>query len=308
MTSGARLTLRDALKDEKGGAMTRPRTIRVVDAMIGFPSAEASSHYDYLRAQTKDAESQSMEFPAEYMFKAVPNHLDTGHDGVAVTLQAMDTHGIEVGLIGLGSETSKRALREHPTRFRATLEVDPNDITGTVRAIRAAKAEFDIVAVTSFPAGCNPQVPVNDRRYYPVYQTCIDLNIPVVVNAGIAGPRLPSACQDVFLFDEVCYDFPELTIIMRHGAEPFEELAVKLMLKWPGLHYMTSAFAPKYYPKAIVDYANTRGTDKILYAGYYPMGLTLDRIFTEMDDVPFRDHVWEPFLSGNARRLFNLGN
>ena len=48
---------------------------------------------------------------------------------------------------------------------------------------------------------------------------------------------------------------------------------MKLMLKWPGLYYMTSAFAPKYYPKAIIDYANTRGADKIMYAGYYPMGL-----------------------------------
>ena len=62
---------------------------------------------------------------------------------------------------------------------------------------------------------------------------------------------------------------------MRHGAEPWEELAVKLMLKWPGLYYMTSGFAAEYYPKAIVDYANTRGADKIMYAGYYPMGLSL---------------------------------
>jgi predicted TIM-barrel fold metal-dependent hydrolase len=134
----------------------------------------------------------------------------------------------------------------------------------------------------------------------------IDLGLPIVVNAGIAGPRLPSHVQDVMHFDQVCYDFPELVIVMRHGAEPWEELAVKLMLKWPGLHYMTSAFAPKYYPRAIIDYANTRGADKILYAGYYPMGLSLERIFTEMPDVPFRDHVWAPFLRENALRVFKL--
>ena len=68
-------------------------------------------------------------------------------------------------------------------------------------------------------------------------------------NAGIAGPRFPSACQDVMHFDEVCYDFPELRIVMRHGAEPWEELAVKLMLKWPGLYYMPSAFAPEVLPE-----------------------------------------------------------
>jgi predicted TIM-barrel fold metal-dependent hydrolase len=69
---------------------------------------------------------------------------------------------------------------------------------------------------------------------------------------------------------------------------------------------MTSAFAPKYYPKAIVDFANTRGTAKIMYAGYYPMGLSLQRIFDELPNVPFRDHVWGPFLRDNAMRVFQL--
>ncbi|HVM64836.1 MAG TPA: hypothetical protein VMU14_08255, partial [Acidimicrobiales bacterium] len=38
---------------------------------------------------------------------------------------------------------------------------------------------------------------------------------------------------------------------------------------------------PRYYPKPILDYANTRGADKVMYAGYFPMGLTLERIFSE---------------------------
>jgi len=286
--------------------MPRPKEVDVIDLMIGFPSRNARANYDYLREQTKDAESREMEFLAEYMFKDVPNSLPDDDDAIETTLAAMDRNGVEVGLISMGSSQAQRALADHPDRFRAALEIDPNDITGTVRAIREAHSEYGIIAVSSFPAGCNPQVPVSDRRYYPTYQTCVDLDIPIIMNAGIAGPRLPSACQDVMHFDEVCYDFPELRIVMRHGAEPWQELAVKLMLKWPGLYYMPSAFAPKYYPKAIIDYANTRGTDKIMYAGYYPMGLSLDRIFEEMDDVPFRDHVWEPFLRSNAQRVFKI--
>jgi len=283
-----------------------PSDIGVIDLMLGFPSADARRHYDFMRKALRDEESGRMEFPAEYMFKQVPNYVEEGQDPVEVTLGEMDKYGIDVGLVGIGADVTKRALRDHPDRFAASVEVDPNEITKAVRRIREAHDEYGIKAVTSFPAGCNPQVPVNDRRYYPVYQTCIDLDIPVVVNAGIAGPRLPSACQDVMHFDEVCYDFPELRIVMRHGAEPWEELAVKLMLKWPGLSYMTSAFAPKYYPKAIVDYANTRGADKIMYAGYYPMGLSLERIFAELPDVPFRDHVWPMFLRENAVRVFKL--
>ena len=64
------------------------------------------------------------------------------------------------------------------------------------------------------------------------------------------------------------------------------------MVKWPNLYYSTSAFAPKHYPKAIIDYANTHGADKIMYAGYFPMGLSLERIMTEMPNVAFEDEVW----------------
>jgi hypothetical protein len=283
-----------------------PTDLGVVDLMLGFPTHEAVHNYDFLRPMLRDDDSQQMEMPAEYMFKQVPNHLEGEVDPVAVVLDQMARHGIQIGMVGMGSDSAKRAFRDHPDRFVPSMEIDPNQITKTVRSIRRAHAEHGIKAVTSFPSGCNPPVPVSDRRYYPIYQVCIDLGIPVVVNAGIAGPRVPSDVQDVMHFDQVCYDFPELTIVMRHGAEPWEALAVKLMLKWPGLHYMTSAFAPKHYPKAIIDYANTRGADKVMYAGYYPMGLSLDRIFAEMPAVPFRDHVWAPFLRDNAVRVFQL--
>ena len=283
-----------------------PSDIGVVDLMIAFPSADARRNYNFLQPLLRDEASGRMEFPVEYIFKQVPNHLDEGQDPVEVTLKEMDRHGVAIGLIGVGGKVAARALKEHPDRFRASIEVDPNDITGAVRRIRQAHAEQGVKAVSSFPAGCNPQVPVSDRRYYPIFQTCIDLDIPIILNAGIAGPRMPSACQDVMHFDQVCYDFPELRVVMRHGAEPWEALAVKLMLKWPGLYYMTSAFAPKYYPKAIIDYANTRGGDKIMYAGYYPMGLSLERIFTELPNVPLKDEVWPRFLRENAMRVFKL--
>jgi predicted TIM-barrel fold metal-dependent hydrolase len=77
-------------------------------------------------------------------------------------------------------------------------------------------------------------------------------------------------------------------------------------LKWPNLHYSTSAFAPKYYLQEIVDFANTRGGDKVLYAGYYPLGLALERIFREMDEVPIKDEVWPKFLRDNAVRALKL--
>jgi predicted TIM-barrel fold metal-dependent hydrolase len=112
--------------------------------------------------------------------------------------------------------------------------------------------------------------------------------------------------QKVEHIDQVMYDFPELVFVTRHGCEPWEKLAMKLMLKWPNLYYSTSAFAPRFYPEEIVKYANTRGADKIIYAGYFPMGLSLERIMSDMPEVPFRDHVWPKFLRDNARRVLKL--
>jgi uncharacterized protein len=44
-----------------------------------------------------------------------------------------------------------------------------------------------------------------------------------------------------------------------------------------------------------------------MYAGYYPMGLSLERIMSELPSVPFRDHVWPKFLYENAARILGLG-
>jgi uncharacterized protein len=122
----------------------------------------------------------------------------------------------------------------------------------------------------------------------------------------VPGPRVPMGAQKVGRVDEVCWFFPDLRVVLRHGCEPWEKLAVKLMVKWPNLYYSTSAFAPRYYPKAIIKYANTRGADRVLYAGYYPSGLTLERSFSELEDVPFREAVWPKFLRENALGLLKL--
>jgi predicted TIM-barrel fold metal-dependent hydrolase len=223
-------------------------------------------------------------------------------------LAEMDRHGIERAVVGWqpGGGKSNDALARHPDRFVPSLFVDPNQGMDAVRLVKRAHDEVGIKVVELFPAGYLPQVPIDHARMYPIYAACVELAVPVAVTCGVPGPRLPMACQKVELIDAVMYDFPELVFIMKHGAEPWTDLAVKLMLKWPNLYYATSAFAPKHYPRAIVDYANTRGAHKVLYAGYFPMGLSLERIFAELPAVPFRDDVWPLFLRDNALRVLGL--
>jgi len=278
----------------------------VIDLMLGIPNGHEEDWYEFLKPQLRE-ESRDYEFPAQYMFKDVP-HLSADVDHVAETLRLMDKHGIEKAMVGVGFDRTddRRAIEQHPDRFFGAASVDPNRGMDGVRDLVKAYETLGVKAAMAFPAGYLPQVPINDKRFYPLYAKCIELDIPICVTTGICGPRVPSACQHTELIDEVCWYFPELRFVMRHGAEPWADLAAKLLLKWPNLYYSTSAFAPRYYPQAIVDFANTRGADKVMYAGYFPMGLSLDRIFAELPDVPFKAEVWPKFLRENAMRVFKL--
>jgi hypothetical protein len=283
-----------------------PIDVPIVDTMIGFKHTDVRASYDAMRPLFKDKESNEFDFPVEYMFKDVPDGTDPISNAVDETRQEMDKYGIAIGMVSIGDEDGQRAVTKYPDRFVATMSASGHTGTSGVEAIVRAYEKYGLRSVNTMPSGCIPPLQVNDAKWYPTYAKCAELGIPIFVCMGVPGPRVPAAPQNVELVEEVCWYFPELTIVLRHGCEPWEDLAVKLMLKWPNLYYSTSAFAPRYYPQAIVDYANTRGADKVIYAGYYPFGLSLERIFRELPGVPFRDHVWPKFLSENARRVLRL--
>ena len=288
--------------------MAMPKDIGIIDCMLGIPEADdRSDWFAPFRPLIKDAQTlQQFAMPAQYMFKDIPQTSNVD-DYVGWTVEQMDKFGIERALVGWNDNaTSRRAKERFGDRFFFDLPINPNNGMDEVRRIKRIHAEVGLSAVSCFPAGTLPQVAINHKYMFPIYAACVELDLPILLNAGIPGPRIPMETQKVEHLDEVCWFFPELKVVMRHGAEPWEDLAVKLMLKWPNLYYSTSAFAPKHYPKAIIDYANTRGADKVLYAGYYPMGLSLERIFTELPNVPLNDGVWPKFLRENAMRVFKL--
>ncbi len=290
--------------------MGYPKDIKIVDCMLGIPEAEdRSDWYESFKPLLKDEQSREMfKMPAQYMFKDIP---ETGEadDFVKWTVGQMDRFNIEYALVGWNdNDTSRRAKEQYPGRFFFDMPCNPNNGMDEVRRIKQAHAEVGLSAISVFPAGTCPQVPINHKYMFPLYACAVELDIPILLNVGIPGPRIPMETQKVEHLDEICWFFPDLKVVMRHGAEPWEDLAVKLMLKWPNLYYSTSAFAPKHYPRAIINYANTRGADKIIYAGYFPMGLSLDRIFSDMESVPLKDGVWPKFLRENAMKVFKLGD
>ncbi len=281
---------------------------KVIDLMFGLPDVGAlNAAYESFKPLYRDPKARNYKMPAQYMFKSIP---DIGElkDPVGWAVEQMDKFNIERALIGIdpNSDLPRVARDRFPDRFIFDVPVDPNHGVDEVRRLKALTREYDVRSVSVFPCGCNPQVPINDKRLFVTYAACVELGLPIFVNVGVPGPLVPMAPQMVELVDEVCWFFPELKFIMRHGAEPHQDMAVKLMLKWPNLFYSTSAFAPKHYPRAIINYANTRGADKVMYAGYFPMGLSLERIFSDMRNVPFKPEVLEKFLYGNAKRVLGL--
>jgi predicted TIM-barrel fold metal-dependent hydrolase len=281
----------------------------IVDTMVALPPGpDDESWKGMLDPLLKDRESrEGFAHPASYMYKNLPAARGAA-DPLRAVLDAMDQFGVVQAMVGVHAahDVALGALRDHPTRFVGAFDVDPNLGVDGVRALRHAVEVLGVRAATAFPAGTFPQRPLDAAQWYPLYTACVELGIPIFITVGVPGPRIPFDPQAVERLDQICYDFPDLVIVMRHGAEPWADLAVKLMLKWPGLHYSTSAFAPRYYPRAVIDYANTRGADRILFAGYFPMGLSYDTIFEQLPSVGLRDHVWPQFLHENARRVLRL--
>lgn len=289
--------------------MARPQHIPVIDLMMELPTGQAGMGMADARQLMRDKSSEEFtHHPAQYLFKDAPDRMGQTFDTDAV-VEMMDQFGVQATLIHVDADHPENALalfEKYPQRFLGEVGTDPNmGMAGVRRLEETVKLHPNIIAAGGAPCLLNPQVPIDDKRWYPIYAKCCELNIPINMLVGVPGPRVPYKCQYPGLLDEVAWFFPELKVVMRHGGDPWTDLCVKLLLKWPNLYYSTSAWAPKHYAKNIIEFANKRGKDKVLFAGYYP-ALSYDRIFKELDDVPLSEEAWPHFLNKNASAVYNL--
>src|SRR3954468_6231547 len=150
--------------------------VGVIDLMMGTRPANAGQ-YEFLARQLRDAGSKEMTFPAGYMFHDVPEQGDL--EGDALLLPEMDRFGIEKALITVSADNdlARAALEGHPDRFLASFQIDPNKGMDGVRELVDAHERWGICAAAASPAGYLPQVPIDDRRMYPFYAKCIELDI-----------------------------------------------------------------------------------------------------------------------------------
>src|SRR5690349_23243544 len=118
--------------------MTMPTDIGIIDTMVGFPKRDRSEVYKFLDSKLKDEESKTFTFPAQYMFKDVPEDLEDNVDPVAVVLDNLDRFGVAQAMVGIRKDRgdSVRALQEHPDRFIGSVEVDATQGMDGVRYLQ----------------------------------------------------------------------------------------------------------------------------------------------------------------------------
>jgi predicted TIM-barrel fold metal-dependent hydrolase len=218
----------------------------------------------------------------------------------------MDAAGVEKCIISTSVDNvDPRVLgfpRAHPERFVLSVSLDPRGGMPVIRALeRLVRDEPVVLArITPFMIGA---IPPNEKEYYPVYAKCIELDLPIAINTGIPGPPMPGKCQDPMYLDEVCVFFPELKLVMAHGADPWWDVAIRLMIKYRNLYLQTSAYAPRYFPPQLIQFMNTRGQDKVLFASDHPV-LSFERCLKEAQALDLREGVLDKYLYANAERLF----
>ena len=105
--------------------------------------------------------------------------------------------------------------------------------------------------------------------------------------------------------DDVAADFPGLDIILAHPSFPWQEEALAIAVHKPNVYIDLSGWSPKYFPDILVQYINTRLSDKMLFGSDFPL-ITPDRWLSDFEKLPIKDEVRPLVLKGNAIRLLKL--
>jgi len=224
-------------------------------------------------------------------------------------LEHLDQHGVAIAGCDVRAEDPNELydrIEARADRVYACVRVNPHDgMKGLRRLTELAERYSCVRAIAICPFAIHPFLHVNSKEYYPIFAKCIELGLTAFVHVGFPGPRVPAWVQDPIHIDEVCWFFPELKIVMRHGGEPWADVCVKMLLRWPNLYYATSAMAPRFYPPTVIDYLKTRGSDRILFSGYWPT-IPYEQVFAQLEQLDLPPDTWRKFLSDNARGVFGL--
>jgi len=153
----------------------------------------------------------------------------------------------------------------------------------------------------------------NDAIAYPLYEVFAEARLPVLFHTGHSGigsglrggGGIRLKYGNPMPIDDVAVDFPDMPIIMAHPSFPWQDEALSICLHKPQVYIDLSGWSPKYFSPSLVQYANTRLKEKVLFGSDYPW-LTPDRWLADFATIGIRDEVRPLILRENAVRLFGL--
>jgi uncharacterized protein len=224
-------------------------------------------------------------------------------------LEEMDAHGVRRAVlltsVAKPSERAASFVEAHPSRF--SLGLGGHNLLRPMRMLRALEsfvASNPVAYVSVGPSFWGDgRYPPTDPVYFPLYAKCCELDLPLCINTGLPGPPIPGEVQNPIHLDRVCYYFPELKLSMIHGADPWWDVAIRLMLKYANLRLMTSAWSPKRLPESLLHFMRTRGQDRVIFASDSPV-LSITRTITEATALDLPAEVLDNYLYANAESFF----
>ncbi|MFI7670402.1 amidohydrolase family protein [Nocardia sp. NPDC049526] len=228
---------------------------------------------------------------------------------LAELLDEMDEQGVEKAVLMYSmAKPSKTALKfteARPDRFGLAINgVDLLHPISSLRELDALVKDLPVVYTTAGPSFWGDgRYPPTDAVYYPLYYKCAELGLPLCMNTGIPGPPIPGEVQNPIYLDRVCFRFPELRLCMIHGADPWWDIAIRLLMKYENLRLMTSAWSPKRLPESLVHFMRTRGRQKVIFGSDWPV-LRMSRVVPEALALDLPEDVLDNYLHNNAQEFF----
>ena len=226
----------------------------------------------------------------------------------------MERAGIATGVTRAeNNEATARLLSQYPGRFVGLAYVSPLDGMRAVRELERAVREDGLggLTVSSLYNG----IPASDRRYYPLYAKCVELDIPVRIYTAMnyANDRAYDVGHPRHL-DPVAVDFPELRIVAGLGGWPWVNEMTALLRRHPNLYCDTAAHRPKYFGtpgsgwEQFLHFGNSLNQHKIMVGlSANLLGESFDVLIEEYEQLPLKASVLDRWFHDNAMEFFRLG-
>lgn len=200
-----------------------------------------------------------------------------------------------------------KVCEAHPDRFSGLAGIDPYRGMQGLYDLEQAVKEYGFVGAHLYPHWC--ELAPDAALYYPYYAKCCELDIPIMMQVGhnlvySRERRLPSVARPILL-DQVAIDFPDLKLIGIHIGIPWTDEMISMCWKHDNVYTAGDAYAPKYWPKEYVHYANSYGKHKVMFGTDWPV-IDPERAVQEVEELGFRDDAKQMLMRDNAMRVFNL--